>query len=75
MLRLSYFCSYFCRRFKFQNFVSNGGIDLTMLCSSVRDVAIITLRLVDYRSVIHDISKPKAIHLLGTSVLEDRGYI
>ena len=43
-----------------------------MFCLNVSDIAIITVKSVDYRCIIHDISKSKAILLLENSVLEDR---
>ena len=41
----------------------------------VSDIAIITVKNVDYRCIIHTISKSEAHNLLKNSVLEDRGYI
>ena len=64
--------SYFFRLFEFKNIVCNGYHDLTILCPTLRDVAIITVKGVDYQFVIHDFSKSKAIHLLENSVLEDQ---
>ena len=61
--------------FKFQNYVCNGCHDLTMLSVNISDIAIITVKNVDYRCIIHNISKSEAINLLKNSVLEDRGYI
>ena len=66
---------YFFRRFKFQSSVCNDCHDLTMLCPGLKDVAIITVRGVDYHCVIYDVSKSKAIHLLENSILENCGYI
>ena len=37
------------------------------------DIAIITVKGVDYRFIIHDISKSDAILLLKDSVLDDPG--
>ena len=61
--------------FEFQDSVSNGCHDLTMLSVNISDIAIITVKNVDYRCIIHNISKSEAINLLKNSVLEDRGYI
>ena len=61
--------------FEFQNFVCNGCHDLTMFCLNFGDVSIISTQNVDYCSIIHDISKSDAIHLLENSLLDDRGYI
>ena len=35
-----------------------------MLSGNIRDIAIITVKNVDYRCIINNISKPKAINLL-----------
>ena len=45
------------------------------LSVSISDIAIITVKVVDYRCIIHNISKSEAINLLKNSVLENRGYI
>ena len=49
--------------------------DLTMLSVSISDIAIITVKNVDYCCIIYNISKSKAINLLENSFLEDRWYI
>ena len=41
----------------------------------LNDIAIVTVKDVDYRCIIHNISKSEAISLLQNPVLEDRGYI
>ena len=46
-----------------------------MLCIDISDIALMTVKNVDYRCIIHSISKSEAINLLENSVLEDRGYI
>ena len=46
-----------------------------MLSVNISDIVIITVKNVDYRCIIHNISKSKAINLLENSVLEDRGHI
>ena len=55
--------------------VYNGCYDLRMLCLNISNIAIITVKGVDYPCIIHDISKYEAIHLLENPVLEDCGYI
>ena len=54
--------------FKFQDCVCNGCHDLSMLSVNISDSAIIIAENVDYRCIIHNISKSEA-----NSVLEDRG--
>ena len=65
----------FYHGFKFQDPVCNGCLDLTIFCLNISDIAIITVKGVDYYCIIHEISKSKASHLLENSMLEDRGYI
>ena len=60
---------------KFQDYVCNGCHDLTMLSVNISDIAIITVKNVDYRCIIYDISKSEAFNLLKNSVLEDHGFI
>ena len=55
---------FFNHGFKFQNSECNGYHDLTMLSVDVSNVAIITVKNVDYRYIIHNISKSHPIHLL-----------
>ena len=46
-----------------------------MLSLNHCDIDIITVKTVEYRYIMHGISKSEAIHLLENSVLHDRGYI
>ena len=64
----------FMHGFEFQNYVCNGCHDLTILCLNISDITIIAVKTVDYRCIIHDISKSEAINLLKKCILEDRGY-
>ena len=61
--------------FKFQDSVCNGYHDLTMVSININNIAIITVNNVGYCCIIHNISKSKAMNLLKSSVLRDRGYI
>ena len=53
--------------FKLQHLICNDCYDLTMSCLTVTNIAIITVKIVDYRFVIHNISKYEAINLLKKS--------
>ena len=66
---------YFHHGFNFQDYVCNGCHNLTIMCLNISNIAIITVKNVDCRCIIHNISKSKAINLLENSVLEDRGYL
>ena len=46
-----------------------------MVIVNVSDIVIITVKNVDYRWVIHNISASEAISLLKNSVFENRRYI
>ena len=46
-----------------------------MLSVNISDIAIITIKNLDYRFIIHSISKSEAINVLKISILEDRGCI
>ena len=63
---------FFHNGFEFQNSAQN---DLTKLSVNINDIVIITIKIIDYRCIIHNISKSEAIDLLKNSVLESRGYI
>ena len=45
-----------------------------MLSVNISDIAIITIKGVNYRWVIWDICKSEAIHLLENSVIDDREH-
>ena len=47
---------FFNHRFKFQDHVCNDCHDLTMLCLNISDIAIITVKNVDYCCVMYNIS-------------------
>ena len=44
---------------------------MMLLCLNLRDIAIVTVKNVDYHLIIHDISKSDAIHLLKNSAFDD----
>ena len=66
---------FFNHGLKFQDFVCNGCHNLTMLIVNISDIAIITIKNVDYRCIIHNINKSEAINLLKKYVLENREYV
>ena len=61
--------------FKFQDYLYNGCHDLTMLSVNISNIAINTVKNIDYRCITHSFSKSKAISLLKKYVLENRGHI
>ena len=66
---------FFDHGFKFQDYVCNGCHDLAMLSFNISDINIMTVKNVDYRCIIHNISKSEAINLLESAALENHGYI
>ena len=52
---------FFSHEFKFQDYVCNGCHDLTTLSVNINNIAIITVKNVDYHCIIHIISKSEAI--------------
>ena len=58
-----------------QDFVCNACHDLTMVSVNISDIAIITVKNVNYRRIICNISKSEVINLSKNYVLEDCGYI
>ena len=66
---------FFNHGLKFQDFVCNGCHNLTMLIVNISYIAIITIKNVDYRCIIHNINKSEAINLLKKYVLENREYV
>ena len=57
-------CDYFFfnHGLEFQYSVCNSCHDLSMLCLNISDIAIITVKNVDYCCIIHNISKSEAIY-------------
>ena len=66
---------FFKNGFEFRDWVCSGFHDLTMLCFNISNIAIITVKGVDYCCIINNIRKFEAIYFLETSVLDDRVYI
>ena len=66
---------YFNNEFRFPNAVENGCHNVTMLCLNLSDIAMITIKCIDYLCIIHDISKSEAINMSENYVLGDCGYI
>ena len=64
---------FFNHGFEFQDSVCNGCHDFTMSSVKTSDIAVITVKNVDYRCIIHNISKSEVLNLLKNYVLEDRG--
>ena len=70
-----FYYSFFNHRFGFQNSVCNGCHDLMILCLNISSISDITVKGVDYRSIIHEIGKSDPIYCLESRVLDNRRYI
>ena len=66
---------FFNHGFKFQDSVCNGCHDLSILSVNISNIAISTIENVDYRCIIHNIGRSKAINLLENFILENCGDI
>ena len=75
--RVCMICHYWFlnHEFTFHNYVCNGCDDLTMLSVNISDIAIITVKNVDYRCTYYGISKSEAINFLKNFIVEFRWYI
>ena len=62
---------FFSHGFKFQDYICIGFHNLTILCLNISDIAIITVKSVDYRCIIYAINKSEAVNLLENYVLEN----
>ena len=71
---ICHYC-FFQHGFSIEDYVHHGCHDLTMLSVNISNIAIVTVKNVDYRCIIHNNSKSEAINLSKISILEDRGYI
>ena len=60
---------------EFQDTACNGCHDLMMLNVNICDITIVTVKDIDYRCAIHEISKYESIQLLENSILDDCGHI
>ena len=67
---------FFNHGFKFQDSVCSGCYDLTIFSLNlVGDIAIITVKNIDYCCIIHNINKSETINLSKTLIYQDCGYI
>ena len=69
---ICHYC-YFNHGLRFQDSVCNGCYDSIIVCLNLSDIAIITVKKVDYCSIINNIIKSGEMMLLRNSVLDDRG--
>ena len=61
--------------FEFEEHVCNGCHDLLKIAHSLKNVAIMSARVVTFRYILMDISKNNALKRLNNSVTYDRGVL
>ena len=60
---------YFKGGFKFEPHVCNKCHDVLMTAYELKNIAILTVKGVDYRCILWGVSKNKAVNILNNSVL------
>ena len=60
---------YFKDGFKFEPHVCNKCHDVLMTAYELKNIAILTVKVVDYRCILWGVSKNKAVNILNNSVL------
>ena len=60
---------------KLEPHVCNGSHDILTIAYELKNIAILNVKGVDYRSVLWGISKNGAMNMINNSVLKDRGVL
>ena len=66
---------YFKDKFVHQPYVCNKNHDFPMTVMNLGDFFVVTIRNADYRVYINSINKKEALHILNSSVLDDKGVL
>ena len=61
--------------YKFEPHVCNGCRDILMMAYELKNIAILSVKGVDYRCVLWGVTKNDAINMLGNSKLHDKGTL
>ena len=61
--------------FKFEPHVFNICHDVLITVYELKNIVILTVKGVDYRCILWDISKNKAVNILNNSVFVDKGVL
>ena len=72
------FCHYWYFKdagFKFESYVCSKCHDVLMTAYELKNIAILSVRGVDFRCILWGISRDEAVNRLNNSVLEDRGLL
>ena len=71
-------CHYWCFKdisYKYEPYVCNGCHDLSMVVYGLKDFMILSIKGVDYRCYVFNMSKTDAINLLNNFVLDNKGVL
>ena len=71
-------CHYWCFKdisYKYEPYVCNGCHDLSMVVYGPKDFMILSIKGVDYRCYVFNMSKNDAINLLNNFVLDNKGVL
>ena len=71
-------CHYWCFKdigYKCEPYVCNQCHDLSIVVYDLNDFMILSIKGVDYRCYVFNMSKNDAIKLLNNSVLDDKGVL
>ena len=59
-------------RFKFKLHVCNGCHAVSLMASELKNIAMLNIKVIDYRCILWSISRDEAVNRLNNSVLEDK---
>ena len=61
--------------YKYEPYVCNGCHDLSVVVYDLKDFMILSIKDVDYRCYVFNMSKSDTINLLNNSVVDNKGVI
>ena len=63
------------KNFNFEKLVCKGCHDISMMCSELKNIAIVRIKDVDYRCILQNTTYNEAFNLLNNSKLDERGSL
>ena len=72
---ICHYCHFKDIGYKYEPYVGHGCHDLSMVVYDLNDFMILSIKGIDYRCNVFNISKSDAINLLNNSVLDNKGVI
>ena len=61
--------------FKFELHICNGCHAVSLMASELKNIEMLNIKVVDYRSILWSISRDEAVNRLNDSALEDKGVL